>query len=126
MTDLREMIWQQASEVLFIEREDYMRWLDEWEIEPIEIDGKAAFAMLVKGPAIHLASFRTGHRFPLKRFTARVRELLAEHGHVETRTPRHEVQQQALNERFGFRRIGEDDYDVIYRLEGAPQCQSQQ
>lgn len=115
--DVRELIWRQASEHLFVTREQYMADLDQWEIEPIEVAGEIAFAIMVKGAAIHLASFRTGHKFPLHAFKDRVQDLLDRHGHVETRTPKGETRQRALNEVFGFAKTGEDDYDVHYRLD---------
>lgn len=122
MTDaeLRERIWQQVQETLFISRDQYMRDLEPWTLEPVEIDGKVAFVIMVKGPAIHLVSFRTGHKFPLRAFTRRVQALIEQHGHVETKTPIWEAKQQALNEAFGFTRVGQDEYDVVYRLDRLP------
>lgn len=118
MTDLRELVWQEAAPMLFMSREQFFAHLDGWTIEPFEVDGEPAFAMLTKGAEFHLVTFKTGRRFPMKAFMKRLRTMLDEHGYATTRTPKiGEDQQHRINERFGFVPIGEDWLDIHYRLD---------
>lgn len=117
MTDLLDMIWQQAEPLVFITREEFMANLDEWEIEPVEVDGEVAFILLRKGPEFHFISFNTGRPLTLKMGRSWLEPMLARHGHVTTRTPRHAERQHRFNRLVGFRPIGESEFFVHYRLD---------
>lgn len=122
MTDIVDLLWAKASEVLFITKEEYVRSLEGWAIEPVEIDGVLAFAILTKGPELHYDSFGTGHRIPLKLFADRIWSVVDRHGYLVTRTPKDDERQRKINQRFGCVVTGEDQYDIHFRLE-RPACQ---
>lgn len=115
---IEDLIWRQASETLFITREQYLDQLRAYSIEPVQRDGVLVGAVLRKGPEFHFTTFGTG--LPITRAMIRdcLAPQLAEYGYVETRTPKlgHD-RQHRLNGKLGFVRIGEDEYNVLYRLD---------
>ena len=121
--DLIDRLWEKASTVLFVTKEQFVASLDGWEIEPIEIDGVVAFAILTKGPELHYDSFGTGHPIPLKLFAKRIWGVVDKYGYLITRTPKEDIRQQKINLRFGCVVTGEDEYDIHFRLERRETCQ---
>lgn len=117
MTDLVETLWQRAQEKLYITREQFVASLEGWTIEPIEVAGETAFVTLRRGPEFHFSSLETGHRIPLGVIRARLAGIIAEHGYALARTPKDDRKQRRVNEFFGARIVGEDTFDVHYRLD---------
>lgn len=115
MPAIEDMIWEQASQYLFIPKEQYLDELRAYAIEPVSRDGLLLGAILRKGPELHFVTFKTG---PISREV--VREALApqfaEYGFVETRTPKVDARQHRFNRLVGFQPVGEDEFDVHYRL----------
>lgn len=116
--DIEDLIWRQASETLFVTREQYLDHLRAYAIEPVQRDGVLIGAVLRKGPEFHFTTFGSGR--PITRATIRdcLAPQLVEFGYVETRTPKlgHD-RQHRLNVKLGFVRTGEDAYNVHYRLD---------
>lgn len=123
LDEVREQIWQEASEHLYCTREQYMAMLDDWAIKVLEVDDQPAFAILERGPEIHLITLRSGHRFPLKLFAAELERIVDQHGYVQTRTPKDsDARQHRANLRFGFKKADEDELDIIYRFTRSTPC----
>lgn len=120
--ELRELVWERASEFLFnVSREDYLRDLEEWTLELIECQGRPAFIWAQRGPEFHLLKLFEDHcTVPLRRYRERLRAVIEEHGSVFTRTPRHEKKTRFFNELMGFHVVGEDHLDVHYRMTTCP------
>lgn len=117
MTEVVDALWAQIELIVFITREQFTRALSEWEIEPVEIDGRLAFAAITKGPEFHFASFDTGASISLAMIRARIEPILDRHGFVTTRTPRSEARQHRFNKRFGFRITGADEFFTHFRMD---------
>ena len=115
--DIVDRLWADASEVLFISKEEFVRDLQEWNITPLVVDGVLAFAGLRKGAAFHCVSFHTGHKITRKMLCDFIGPIIAEHGYATTKTPKEDERQQRFNIAFGFQFVGEDEYDVHYRIE---------
>lgn len=113
---IEDLLWQQASEVLFITKEQYLEKLRAYAIEPVERDGVLVGAVLRKGPEFHFTTFGSGR--PITR--AMIRDCLApqleEFGYVETLTPRSDERQHRLNRKLGFVQVSEDEFNVRYRV----------
>lgn len=112
-----DILWQRAESVLFISKEQFLASLDGWEIEPVEHDGVVLLITLTKGPELHFTSLDTGHPIPMGVVRAVVQKILDKHGHVIVKTPKLEGRQQRFNKAIGFVQIGEDEYDIHYRLD---------
>lgn len=112
-----DRIWEQAEPLLFISKEEFVRNLDGWEIEPVEIDGTVAFATMTKGPAFHCHSFETGQAIPLHMLKAFVQKIIDQYGYATTKTPHEAEKQHRFNRIFGFKKVGEDEFDVHYRID---------
>lgn len=114
---IEDLIWQQASEKLFITKEQYLDQLRTFAIEPIWRDGVLIAAVLRRGPEMHFATFKTG--CPITRPMIRdwFAPQFAQYGYVDVRTPRLDKRQQRINEKLGFVQIGEDEYNIHYRLD---------
>lgn len=113
---IEDLLWQQAAEVLFITKEQYLEHLCAYAIEPVERDGVLVGAVLRKGAEFHFATFGSGR--PITRAMIRdcLAPQLAEFGFVETKTPKTDVRQHRLNRKLGFAQVGEDEFNLRFRL----------
>lgn len=116
-TDIRDRLWEQAEPHLFIAKDEFLKNLDGWEIKPVEVDGELAFATLVKGPAFHFQSFGTRHPISLRMIKEFLRTLIDQHGYATTKTPKEDTRQHRFNRLLGFQAVGEDEFDIHYRIE---------
>lgn len=112
-----DLLWERASQMLFVSREDFERGLEGWSMEVVEVRGVPAYVFVTRGPEFHFHSLGNFNSLRLKEFGIAIQKLIDQHGYAETRTPRHETTQRRVNERFGFFQVGEDDLDVHFRIE---------
>ena len=131
MTHLTDILWGKASPSLFITKEAFVQNLAGWDIKPVMVDGVLAFITVQKGPDFHFQSLGTGHRITLRMIRDFLEPIIREHGFAATRTPKGDTRQRRFNERFGFKQVGEDVFDIHYRIEELPmsgdaKCQSSQ
>ena len=112
-----DKLYDRLPPLVFVSREDFGRSLQGWAIEPVEIGGALAFVFLSKGPEFHFQSFGQHHRITMAMIRSRLDPILAAHGYAMTRTPKDDARQHRFNLRFGFEAIGEDEYDIFYRVE---------
>jgi hypothetical protein len=118
MTTVEDLIWQQASQTLFLTREQYLEHLRTFAIEPIERDGILIGAVMRKGPELHFTTFRAGVAIDRQLIRDVLAPQLERYGYVETRTPKPDhTRQHRFNKVVGFVKTGEDDYNVHYRLD---------
>jgi hypothetical protein len=115
--DVLDFLWEKAKPVVFTTKEAFAQELGTWNVEAVEIDGKLAFITIQKGPEFHFESLDTKHPITRKMITDFLRPIIAEHGFAQTRTPIEDTRQQRFNELFGFRRAGEDGFDILYQIE---------
>lgn len=118
---LLDHIWEQMEPTVFITREEFERDLERWDIEPVEVNGKVAFAAFTNGAEFHYATFGTGARITRTMIWSRLNPILDRHGFVTTRTPLDDVRQQRLNRALGFVETGADEFFLHFRMD--KQCQ---
>jgi len=84
------------------------------------VDGVLVGAVLTKGPELHFATF--GKKWRLTRADIRryLEPILAEHGHVETKTPADDARQLRFNRLLGFEETGADEFYVHLTLTRLP------
>lgn len=116
-SEIVDRLWAVAEPNVFISKECFVNNLDGWEIEPVHIEGELAFATLTNGAAFHFQSFGTGKRISLSMIRDFLEKIIAVHGYATTKTPKEDARQHRFNLRFGFVVIGEDEYDIHYRIE---------
>lgn len=114
---IEDRLWEKAAETLFISKEQFLRNLEGWDIEQVEIEGELAGVVLSKGAEIHFQSFGTGHPITGKMLWERLNKVIDQHGYAMTRTPKDDARQNRFNLRFGFKVVGEDEYDFLYRID---------
>jgi len=112
--DLRELVWQRASEHLFVPKEQYMAALDSWQVEPVERDGDLLAVVMRKGDEFHFITF--GKRISREAIRSVLAPQFRDYGRVTTRTPKVEARQHRFNRMVGFRQVGEDEYDILYEM----------
>jgi hypothetical protein len=115
--ELRDKLWAVLEPRLFVTREQFDTNLKGWELEPVVIGGDLAFIVISKGPEFHYHSLGTGHGIPLQFARELTNRLIARHGYAETSTPKDDVRQQRFNRRFGFVAVGDDGFDIRFRIE---------
>lgn len=116
MNKLEELIWEQASQVLFISKEEYLEHLRGYELEPFEKDGELLMIVMRKEAELHVVTFKAGaitKRMVRGAFTPQ----LEKYGYLTTRTPKVDARQHRFNRAMGFVAVGEDQYNVHYRLD---------
>lgn len=117
MSEIEDLIWAQASQHLFVTREQYMEQLRTFEIEPVERDGVLVVAWLRKGPELHMFTPKSGRPITRKMLAEAFEPQFEKYGHVDVRTPKLDRRQRRINERVGFVAVGEDKYNIHYRLD---------
>lgn len=115
-----DKLWAQIEPAVFITRGQFERELVAWEIEPVDIDGELAFAVLRNGPEIHWAIFGTGAQLTMVMMRDWINPTLARYGFAVTRTLKEDVRQQRINRRMGCHVTGESEYFIHYRLDRCP------
>lgn len=95
---------------LYLTREEHAKALSKLTIEEF-----GAGCFLINGPEIHFAKFDASPLTP--RHVRRVQQLVREYGYATTRVPKEDTRIQRFAERIGFRQVGEDQYDMHYRIE---------
>lgn len=115
--EIIDLLWQHRPELLFITKEQFVSSLDGWDFDPREVDGKLAFIWMSKGPELHFAAM--GARLPMSKGMLRavLQPIIDRHGHVMVKTPKHDERQQRFNRTIGFREVGEDHYDIHFRMD---------
>lgn len=118
--ELLDILWDRAKPVLFITKEEFLQQLDGWDIQPVHIDGELSFITCVKGPDFHFLS--VGQKRHITRTMIRefLTPIIAAHGYAMTRTPVEDVRQQRFNRAFGFQEVGQDGFDILFRIDGCP------
>lgn len=115
MVDL-DLFWKHASKTLFVTREQFFASLDGWRIDQIEDDQGVVMFTLSKGSEFHFASCDTGRPISRGMFRRAYDHIIKEYGFVETKTPRSMDRQHRFNLAYGFKRVGEDETCIHYRL----------
>ena len=96
--------------------EKFTQSLDGWELDIVEADGEIAGVFVVRGPEFHFAKFSDmpATRAHLKKYPGL---LIEQYGYAVTKTPKTDTRQQRFNERLGFYKTGEDEYDIHYKID---------
>lgn len=117
MSQVMDLLWEQASSKLYIERPEFERQMAEWEIEEVRVGGDLGGAILRKGPELHFSVFNTGHVATRQIVIDAVKGQLQKYGYVVTKTPKDDKRQARFNALVGFKVVDEDEFDTYYRLE---------
>jgi hypothetical protein len=116
--DVLARLWDQVEPTVFIGRDEFIALFADWEIEAVDIAGRLAFAVLVKGPELHFTSFGTGASITRAMIRARLDPIIERHGYCVTRTPKDGADRQhRFNRAWGFQVVGEDEFFIIYRMD---------
>jgi hypothetical protein len=114
--DCIDLLFMQCP--MFITREQFAQTLDGWDIDPLtQEDGNVSFIFISKGPEFHFNKFGVdipASRDHLRKYPG---EIIKRFGYAITRTPKEDARQQRFNERLGFFKTGETEFDFIYRIE---------
>lgn len=121
MKSIEDLLWEKAEPNIYLTREEYEeRFLKGWDIKPVYVDGELAFVTTQKGPLFHFHSFGTKKPISLKMIRDFLQGIIDEHGFAETRTPHEDERQHRFNLRFGFQKVGADEFDTHFRIERLP------
>lgn len=116
-TDLIELLWKKAEPMFFAAKDDFIRGLINWEIYPIIEGGQIVVIVATRGPQMHFETMETGRQITRRIVRLVLEPLIAKFGYAVTKTPKEEIRQRRFNELIGFVVVGEDEYDIHYRIE---------
>lgn len=114
---LIDRLWEKAEPLFFSTKDDFVRGLNDWNIYSILEKGEILIIVATSGPHMHFETMETGR--PITRRVVRqvLDPLIKEYGYAVTKTPKGELRQRRFNELIGFVMVGEDEYDIHYRIE---------
>jgi hypothetical protein len=116
--DVIDALWAQIEPIVFISRDQFVSGLEQWDIDPVHIDGELAFVALTQGPEFHFTSFETGAQISRDMIRSRLHAIIERHGYVTTRTPIEGANRQhRFNRILGFHVTGTSEFFVDYRLD---------
>lgn len=106
--------WKAHRHEIFMSQDEFINSFEGWEAVSTD-DG--AFVAFVRGPEFHFKGVKQGASLSMRSIKEFLNSLIEKHGFAFTRTPDDDVRQQRFNERIGFFRAGQTEFDIIYRIE---------
>jgi hypothetical protein len=119
LTQYDDLIWASVNDMLFCTKEEFLATLDESTVWPLIKDGVLLALRISDGPELHIVTTKT-RQFTMGDVREMLRPLIEKYSYATTCISRRDKRQQRFVERIGFRRIKEDDYDVIYFIDKLP------
>ena len=112
--ELLDVVWAKAEPHVYCSKEEFAANLEGWDVEFSQ--GNAFFA-LVRGPEFHFESTGKGVPLTLKTIRSFLQKIIDKEGYALTRTPHDDERQHRFNRLLGFEKIGQNEFDVVYRIE---------
>ena len=112
-----ERLWDKVEPVVFISKDQFLIGLRDWSMDGVSVGGILAFITIQRGPEFHFHSLNTGLSPTRKQMCDFVGRIIEQYGYADTKTPRNDIRQHRFNKIFGFVKVGEDEYDIHYRIE---------
>jgi len=102
--DALRAAWESCRDRWPVEYEQFAQAMQEWDVEPVEVDGRIVGAVLMRGPEIHACIKPEGFGRWLSRRVLRdtLVRLVAEHGRAETAVATGNAVGEAFVRRLGF------------------------
>ena len=119
---LLEPIVASIRQGLHLAKQDILKYLEDWELIPVEMDGQHAATVIAKGTEIHIALVKdyqpkACQRRAIKGF---LRPLFDRHEFLTTRVPHHRLKQKKFVQRVGFKPTWKDENFEYYMLASMP------
>jgi roadblock/LC7 domain-containing protein len=89
--DVKDVVWAAVESTVYVRRSQFF---DGWETMPHTAGGGLVGAVLTKGPELHFVTFGKKWRLTRADIKKYLEPILAEHGRVETRTPKEDARQR--------------------------------
>lgn len=87
-----------------------------WDATPINVNGKPAGVLLIKGPELHACVAKWAHGLWVGKWLFRaIDKVVSQYGYAETRVRRGAVAGHEFVKRLKFERLREEGDVVIYR-----------
>lgn len=112
--EILERLW--ADSPLFLTREAFEHGLQDWTFHEMHRGGRLVAVFISKGAEFHFTKWDAGYHFTRDDLREWPGGLIERYGYADTRTPKTDTRQRRFNERLGFVQIGEDEFDVHYRI----------
>ena len=119
---LLEPIVASIRQGLPLARRDILKYLEDWELIPVEADGQHAATVIAKGTEIHIAVVegyrpKSSQRRVIHGF---LKPLFDRHAFLTTRVPHHRLKQKKFVQRVGFKPTWKDENFEYYMLASMP------
>jgi hypothetical protein len=119
---LLEPIVASIRQGLPLAKQDILKYLDDWDLIPVEMDGRYAATVIAKGTEIHIALVegyrpKSSQRRAIHGF---LKPLFERHEFLTTRVPHHRLKQKKFVQRVGFKPTWKDENFEYYMLASMP------
>lgn len=119
---LLEPIVASIRQGLPLAKQDILKYLEDWDLITVEMDGQHAATVIAKGTEIHIAAVegykpKACQRRAIKDF---LRPLFDRHEFLTTRVPHHRLKQKKFVQRVGFKPTWKDENFEYYMLASMP------
>lgn len=116
MTPVEQMVFDSMSESLFIDEAQFRMLMEGWTLTPDYRDSQLCGVVLTKGPELHFVTskMRQITRADLRNY---VLPLIQTYGYAMTRCPKKDVRQARFNLLIGFKQVGEEGIDYLFRID---------
>lgn len=106
---LADLIWDQMKTDVFITKEQFLKGLEGWDLQPILSHGDVVGATWVKGCEFHFSAFRSKW-VTNRHIHEALKPLLKKHGRIEIDVAKDNPRIRKFAERIGFREVGESEF----------------
>jgi hypothetical protein len=119
---LLEPIVASIRQGLPLAKQDILKYLEDWDLIPVEADGQHAATVIAKGTEIHIAVVegyrpKSSQRRVINGF---LKPLFERHEFLTTRVPHHRLKQKKFVQRVGFKPTWKDENFEYYMLASMP------
>lgn len=115
--DLRDLLWERAEPSLYLTKAEFLASLDGWTIEGVSLDHKLRWITVQRGPEFHFESVGETRPMPRRLIDEFLRKIIDRHGFALTKTPKSNERQHRFNRLYGFRVVGEDEFDTHFQID---------
>ena len=117
MTEVERVVFDAINKKAFMTPAQFEVAKQSLNIRGHYVDDRLVMAEIHNGPEFHFVLTDTRWHITKSDVRRVLAPIIAEFGYATTKTPKEDRRQQRFNERLGWFKTGEDEFDYHYRIE---------